>query len=444
MIQIINKKVVDFYKANPNISIDHVNLLLVDMMEKMVHDSMNSTMVSQLLERLTAMELDIKQVKQHSEVWNNLSMKLMEFKKEYMDDIRGIVNGNVSEKISPLLKEYNGHLMDKTTLLFQDILPKNQDAFSEKVKESMKEFQRTILEETNKVSSGHSIQEYMKTFDQKFNTLQLVLTATHERMDSSFKEIKTTQEHQFTNVKELTVLNQQSVSDLLKKMDNSSFKGKISENLVFHILQTLYPSGSIEFVGTTKETGDFILERNGKFKILIENKNWESNVPKDEVEKFMRDTASQKCCGVFLSQHTGIANKENYEINVHDGNVLIYVHHVNNDSEKIKLAIDIVDHFKERLDEMDQGNEVDTIQKEILDKINEEYQLHISQKTMIQKTIKDFQVKLCKQIDDIHIPSLEMYLSSRYTSASNSVVCTCGKPCKNQQAYSAHRRTCKK
>ena len=49
-ITIKNKKVVDFYQANPNISVDHVNLLLVDMMEKMVHDSMNSSMVSQLLE----------------------------------------------------------------------------------------------------------------------------------------------------------------------------------------------------------------------------------------------------------------------------------------------------------------------------------------------------------------------------------------------------------
>jgi hypothetical protein len=52
MIKITNKKVVEFYQANPNISVDHVNLLLVDMMEKMVHDSMNTSMVSQLLERL--------------------------------------------------------------------------------------------------------------------------------------------------------------------------------------------------------------------------------------------------------------------------------------------------------------------------------------------------------------------------------------------------------
>jgi len=42
MIKITNKKVVDFYQSNPTISVDHVNLLLVDM-EKMVHDSVNAS-----------------------------------------------------------------------------------------------------------------------------------------------------------------------------------------------------------------------------------------------------------------------------------------------------------------------------------------------------------------------------------------------------------------
>jgi len=52
MIKITNKKVVDFYQANHNISVVHVNLLLVDMIEKMVHDSVNTSVVSQLLETM--------------------------------------------------------------------------------------------------------------------------------------------------------------------------------------------------------------------------------------------------------------------------------------------------------------------------------------------------------------------------------------------------------
>ena len=135
-------------------------------------------------------------------------------------------------------------------------------------------------------------------------------------------------------------------------MEGASTKGRISENILSSILSTLYPYGSINPVGNIKESGDFIMERDGKPKILIENKNWSCNVYQDEVKKFIRDIEVNSCCGVFLSQNTGIANKRNYEINIHNGNVLVYVHFVNNDPEKIKIAIEIIDHFKERLNDI--------------------------------------------------------------------------------------------
>ena len=232
---------------------------------------------------------------------------------------------------------------------------------------------------------------------------------------------------------------------MLRKMDNSSFKGKIGESLVLHILQNLYPSADITFVGTTKETGDFILERRGKNKILIENKNWDTNVPRDEVEKFMRDTALQNCCGLFLSQHTGIANKENFEINIHEGNVLIYVHHVNNDADTIKVAIDILDHFKEQLDESGNDKQTETMPKEILDKINAEYTSIKTKKLSLLKHIKDFQVSMTKEIETIEVPSLKMYLSSRYASADTLIMCEhCDFTAQTKQSLSAHKRHCKK
>jgi hypothetical protein len=447
-IKITNKKVVDFYQANPNISVDHVNLLLVDMMEKMVHDSINTSMVSQLLERLKNVESEVVATKDsitklQPDMLMNFSMKLVEMKKEYMEDIRTILSTNVTEKIAPVMKEYINHLIDKTALLFQDI-PKSQDALSIKLQDSIRDLQKSILEESKKVSTGNTLQEFMFSIEQKFSSTQLLLNSSYEKMDYGLKEIKLTQDHQHSAMKELSSMNQQSVQDLLRKMDNSSSKGKVSESVLFHILQTMYPSAELNFVGTTKETGDFILERINKPKLLIENKNWETTIPKDEVEKFMRDTSIQNCCGLFLSQHTGISHKENYEINVQNGNVLIYVHHVNNDFEKIKIAIDIIDHFKEQLDALESDVEVDTIPKDVLKKINEEYNLFISKKTEMQKYVKDFTVKMCKQIEDINIPSLHLYLSTRYTSVNNYIICECGKECKNKQAYSAHKRGCAK
>lgn len=436
MITITNKKVVEFYQANPSISIDHVNLLLVDMMEKMVHDSMNSSMVYQLLERLQNIESDIK--KTQPDILLQISMKFMEMKKEYMEEVKTMLSMNVSERMAPLLKEYNGHLLDKTALLFQDI-PKSQE-LSSKLQESIRDLQKSIVEESRKVSGQQSVQDFLVSMDQKFNTTQLLLTSSYEKMDSGLKEIKTAQEHQWGSVKE----NHQSVQELLRKMDNSSCKGKIGENLVFHILQNLFPSSQVDFVGTTKETGDFILERRGKPKILIENKNWDTNVPRDEVEKFMRDTAIQNCSGLFLSQHTGIANKENFEINVQDGNILLYVHHVNHDAETIKVAIDILDHFKERLDDLWKDAEVESIPKETLNKINEDYRSFVSRKVGLIKQVKDFQTSMTKQLDSLELPSLQFYLAPRYASSDNMLFCDCGYSCRNKQGMSAHKRFCKK
>ena len=120
----------------------------------------------------------------------------------------------------------------------------------------------------------------------------------------------------------------------------------------------------------------------------------------------------------------------------------MYVHHVNNNPEKIKIAIDIIDHFKEQVDSLEQNVEVDSIPKEMLKKINEEYKTFIFKKTEMQKNVKEFTVKMCKQLDEINMPSLTLYLSTRYTSVNNYILCECGKECKNKQAYSAHKRGC--
>ena len=108
----------------------------------------------------------------------------------------------------------------------------------------------------------------------------------------------------------------------------------------------------------------------------------------EEVKKFIHDIEQQNCCGLFLSQNCGVATKENFEINIHNNNVLVYVHEVNNDAEKIKLAISIIDHFKSKLDELDSNDEIDTISKELLEEINREYQALCSQKIIMSKLLK--------------------------------------------------------
>ena len=147
----------------------------------------------------------------------------------------------------------------------------------------------------------------------------------------------------------------------------------------------------------------------------------------------------------MLAQHFGITNKDNFEIEIHNGNVLVYLHKVEYDAEKIKAAVDIIDHFKSKLVDLEMiGGDSANINKDVLDDINKEYQLFVSNKLSHIKTIKDFNQRLLSQIDEIKIPCLEHYLSKIYASSSSSEdICEfCNYVAKNPRALTAHHRGC--
>ena len=398
-------------------------------------------------------------VKQINETMKNLQTSFVDFKRDYIDDVKMILTNNVAEKVAPLLKEQNAIMLDKTHLLINDLLPKNhEDGLVKQMNESFRSLYSSISEDTNKLLTSSITQQtftdFISSIDNKFSlalqSSQSLFGSTEQRLDSSIREIKTSTETQINYLKELSTSNQtitsslnNSVSDLLKKMENSSSKGKISENIVFNILHTLYPCSQIDPVGTTKETGDIMLTRNNKPTIMIENKNWDKNVTQDEVKKFIHDVEKNECCGLFLAQNYGIANKENFQIDISGKNVLLYLHEVNNDAEKIRVAISIIDHFKNKLDEFDNNAEVDTISKDVLDMINREYRNHAIQKMNMLKLIKECNQKMIKQMEEIKIPSLEDYLSTRYASSTSKFTCKyCGFVGKNQGSMSAHWRGC--
>ena len=124
---------------------------------------------------------------------------------------------------------------------------------------------------------------------------------------------------------------------------------------------------------------------------------------------------------------------------------LVYLHKVEYDADKIKAAVDIIDHFKSTLDDNDtETTDTLTIDKDMLDDINKEYQLFIANKLSHIKTIKDCQQKLLAQVDELKIPNLEQYLSKLYASSSskNDVCEYCDYVAKNSRALVAHHRGC--
>jgi len=467
VITVNNEKIWRFFKErHPTLHIDECVILFIDLIEKLT-DNMNTTlhssMFTTLFENVKQLQTQIDGMsRMQSEQSAGLSAKLAEFKRDYIEDVKLILSTNVSDKIAPLIREQNGILMDKTNLLLNDILPKSNDQLSKQLSISIKDMQKAIVDDTHKFLSNSSVspqslQEFVNNLDSKLSSSllssQALYTSTEKRLDTSIREIKASSDANLGIIKELSSSNQQisssltsSVSEMLKKMENSSSKGKISENILFGALHSLYPCAQIDSVGTTKETGDIMLSRKDKPRILVENKNWDKNVVQEEVKKFLHDVETQNCCGLFLAQNYGIANKEDFEINIHNGNVLVYIHKANNDPDKIKIAVSIIDHLKSRLDQIDDKSEVDVISKERLDNINQEYIAFANQKLAMIKYVKDFQGKLVKMIDDVRLPSLEEHLATRYATSSSKFTCQYCEAfqAKNQQSLSAHHRGCAK
>lgn len=443
-----NPKIVKFFHEHQNLDFEETVLSFVEIMEKLsdsMNNSINNSLITDILSNLKSMNSKMESIdtnvnRYQSESISNLSLKLNEFKKEYIDDLRLVLTSNVADKIEPLMKEQLALLFDKTA----SIIPQHNSEIKESIRQSIQLLSNSLTQETQKLLqtsiTEQSLNKFISDVENKLSsTFHNTITSTEQRLDSKISDIgeKTTSQLSST-----TSLNT-SVSELLKKLENSSAKGKMSENILVNILHSLYPASQIDHVGQTKETGDVIITRKGKPKILVENKDWGKNVVQDEVKKFIHDIETQKCCGIFLSQNYGIANKENYEINIHDGNVLVYVHETKNDPEKIKIAIDIVDHIKEQLDELDSDEEVDSISKEKLASINTEFQAFVSSKLSLIKLVKDFNQKALRQIEDIKIPSLEEYLSTRFATSTSKYVCEfCGFTAKNAAAKSAHLRGC--
>jgi len=237
---------------------------------------------------------------------------------------------------------------------------------------------------------------------------------------------------------------------LLKRFENSSKKGKLSENLLSNVLSDAFPLAEIQDIGKTKETGDIIMLRKNKAKILIENKDWTRPIVNAEVQKFIRDVEIQKCHGLFLSQNVGICSKDNYEIDILEGNlVTVYIHNVNYDEEKIRVGVDIIDNISEILKEIDlleinKSTEYG-ISKELTQFINVEYQNYLSHKDKTIRMAKDFVANLIKHEEEFNFSSLEKFLESKCNIQNNKNVCKyCGYIGKKAQSLSAHMRGCTK
>jgi len=457
-----NKRLVSFYSENPSINFEAVNLLFLDLIEKLTLDmnsTMTSTINSQILSSVNELKQDNKSIHSNikllsSELNNSINSKFQDSKREYIEETKNIIFNNFSQNndfISNLLIQNTSQLVDKTTLLLNDIIPKSNETQYRQLESSMTVFQKSIEEDTKKllnaVDKEDSLDKFYNVFETKSNNLLLqplysFINATEERINknvSSINDSNSISSHEkiFTDL-----------SDFLGKYRNSSYKGQFGENQLETVLNQLYPTGEILNTTGTPASCDFRVNRQNLPTILFETKNYDRNVTIDEVKKFIRDIDQQKCHGIFLSQHSGITSKQNYQIDIKGSNILVYVHNVDYCPNTIKIAADIIDSLSDKLSEIEDSNEIISIPQEVLDDINKEYATFIERKSKIIEYSKEFIKKLSTDVDDIKFPSLSKYLSMKCGSILNDETITCDIchqfKANSNKALAAHKRACKR
>ena len=453
-----NPKILDFFSNHKSLDFEETILSFISIINKLedqINNNLSNDNVQHILSEIKSnnqnilseinfLNQNVKSIESGiSQQSFTFLQQLSDFKKQFIDDLRLNLSSNVSDKYEPILKEQLNLFYQKT----ESLIPKQNSDIQDNFQQTIQTLNHDAEKFLNSTINESTLNNFLNQVDIKFssalsNSQQHIIqniSQQEQRLDNKISDIQEKTNAQSNQNETLNT----SVTEVLKKLENSSAKGQMSENIMVNILHSLFPTSQIDHVGQTKETGDIILSRKNKPKILIENKNWGKNVVQEEVKKFIHDIETQNCCGLFLSQNYGVANKENFEINIHDGNVLIYVHEVNNDPEKIKTAISIIDNFKERLDDFNIDNNMDSIPKEILDSINFELNSFTQKKNEIIKKCKLREKELLKDLNDLQLLSLQKYLSSRYATSSSKFVCEyCGFIAKNNAAKSAHLRGC--
>lgn len=431
-LEITDKRILSFYEKNPNIDFQTVNLLFIDLLEKTYITG--DHVLSNLRDEMDSLKEFVS-----SSHTDNLTKALSNFKDDYISEIHEIVDTNTHDKIAPLLEKNNCYLMEKTTNLISDILTSSHSINGpQQLIPILQEFANTINNETQhllKSSDNTSLKEFINSYEMKtsmmLQPIYSYISASEERTNSAIRDGQSKLLSEFT--------------ETLTKFNNIRTNQQHIDKHLTNILTKLYSSSEVQ---TKNNAGGLIvLKRQGRPNIIIENRDTEDNIPVEEVQSFTLSVDDHNCCGILISQQSGISTKKNYQIEIHNNNVIIYVHHAEYNPARIATAVDIIDQLSSKMRQFkNSGGDDCAVPKEVMDAINNEYQLFLSQKNAVIEVFKESQKKVLSQIDEIRFPALDKFLSTKYSAPIQKQGLKCDL-CKsfsanNLKALAAHKRGC--
>jgi len=379
-ITITNEIICLFYKKNPNVNIETVNLLVIELLEILMYDKNNSFQLQNQL--LLNINENIKNIE-------NLNSSVCDIKNKCRDGPE-----------------------TTTSHFIRDNQQGNQLVTQQKIISGLSEILLFMKQNNPPVCGGGG-----------YITAQY---SSHPPKNNIFHIL-----NKIYSTSEISVIHQPTIMfSKVHLADNMGGGGIGNEETVKSQL--------------------FSVKRPNKFNILIENKDTERNVNNDEIRNFIQLMEENNCHGVFLSQNSGFSSKSNYYVETYNKLIIVYVHNVGYNEDKIRSAIDIIDNIALKFREMGFNSEGSifeiSINKEIMEEINKEYQMFISQKEKLINVFKESQKRVLNQMEELKFPELDKFLSTKFSIPTTKHGFKCDL-CKkfnanNLKALAAHKRGC--
>jgi hypothetical protein len=459
-ITITDKKIIKFYNENPHLDIENINHIFIDILKQLstnLSSKIDNTMTSQILSIVSDLKGEL--YKLNSDISTKL-LQLNDAKKEYINDIKMLFSHaelSTQEKINLILEKSNDTLLAKTTLLISDIIPKSHDKNYGTIENCIKQFFTTISEDTKNIlkmngmdSSGVLADNIDRSINKMFSNIQ----------QSLFNAIQASEARTFSNIQQVndTINLQKQIQENLsselntflnKYKSNSSIKGAVSECELYSLLQKILPHDFLVRCSAEACSCDIRLTRKDKRfpNILFENKDYTATVNTDEIEKFERDLKQQRCHGIFISQNSPIAYKENFHIDIINNIIHLYIPNAGYDIEKIKLAINIVDSLSEKLNliVLDPNEEIYEVSIDDFENLKKEYCEFANKKVEMIDFIKMITKQMTDKMDSIQLPVLKKLTIGNTETKNMGIICPlCDKfNAKNKGSLAAHMKHCR-
>ena len=212
------------------------------------------------------------------------------------------------------------------------------------------------------------------------------------------------------------------LDSLLHIRTNSSRKGRLSENLCIRRLIQQYPEWEFNDVALIGHEGDCrAITPIGE--ILYEFKSYDTNVPREQINKFYNDLETTGIkLGIFVSNTSGIVGKKNLEWEIINGNTLIiYISNIGFNGQGCIMATELLLALMKNkiLDSENhwlfyQNYETDEIYKNLIDSVDD-YRRDNEMINKLQKHVKEYRYKMNIMIDSLENEVFQIILNSERT-----------------------------